>query len=189
MGSVRFDASPETAAQIERAARTDAFDPNLFTNRDDAVARLDRMPTKRTQKVLHAPNYTTAEFTRRLRFDPDAQVLNFDFSGFIFHHSRDVNDFYDHIEERIKASGQDKWFFLIDNTDCQIMPGAWVQYAFRGKRLNLRYSLGSVRYAPGSETAAEIRRRSESQDFSPNIRNTRAEALARIEEMRRETTS
>ena len=41
MGSVRFDASEATRLQIERDAGTEAFDPNLFDNRDDAVARLN----------------------------------------------------------------------------------------------------------------------------------------------------
>ena len=66
------------------------------------------------------------------------------------------------------------------------MPEAWVQYARRGKSLNIAASLGSVRYAAGSEAEEEIRQRAQSQDFRPNIRNTREEALARIEEMKAE---
>ncbi|MEO0990970.1 MAG: hypothetical protein AAFX00_08485, partial [Pseudomonadota bacterium] len=60
----------------------------------------------------------------------------------------------------------------------------WVQYAARGKTLNEAWSLGSVRYAAGSETEADIRLRAESQGFRPNIRNTREEALERIAEMK-----
>ena len=66
------------------------------------------------------------------------------------------------------------------------MSGAWVQYAARGKRLNEAWSLGSVRFAPGSETETDIRLRAESQGFRPNIRNTREEALQRIAEMKAE---
>ena len=66
------------------------------------------------------------------------------------------------------------------------MPPAWVRYAHRGKRLNEGASLGTVRYAAGSEAEADIRLRAESQGFRPNIRNTREEALERIEEMRSE---
>ena len=47
-------------------------------------------------------------------------------------------------------------------------------------------SLGSVRFAAGSETETDIRLRAETGGFRPNIRNTRAEALERIEEMKRE---
>jgi len=111
--------------------------------------------------------------------------MNVDFSHFTFHHARDVDEFYDHIEERIKATGR-KWFFLVDLNGCEILPAAWGQYAYRGKRLNKAASLGSVRFAVGSETEADIRMRAESQDFRPNIRNTRQEALARIDELRAE---
>ena len=184
MGSVRFDASPETAAQIERAARTEAFDPNLFTNRTEALIRISRMPSKRRPRVQHDPNYVEEDFLRRLSFDHGALIMNVDFSWFTFNHSRDVNDFYDHIERRIADTSRDKWFFLINYEGTRILPAAWVQYAHRGKLLNLAHSLGSVRYAPGSETEADIRLRAESQDFRPNIRNTRAEALQRIAELR-----
>ena len=184
-GSVRFDASEETRKQIERAANTEAFDPNLFSNRDDALARLKTLPSKRRKTVQLAPNYTEADLRARINFIEDLVIMDVDFSNFIFHHSRDVNDFYDHVEERIKETDR-KWFFLVNLENCQIMPAAWVQYAHRGKMLNIAASLGSVRYAPGSENEEEIRLRAESQDFRPNIRNTREEALERIEELRQE---
>ena len=63
------------------------------------------------------------------------------------------------------------------------MPATWIRYGRRGKRLNESASLGSVRYATGSETAADIRTYAETQRFQPNIRNTREEALALIAEL------
>ena len=111
--------------------------------------------------------------------------MNVDFSHFVFHHSRDVNEFYDYIEERIRETGR-RWYFLVNLNGCEILPAAWVQYAQRGKRLNQAASLGSVRYAAGSETEADIRMRAETQGFRPNIRNSRQEALARIAEMKAE---
>lgn len=185
MGSVRFDASDVTRRQIERAANTEAFDPNIFTDRDAAIARLDELTSTRRKRLIHDPNYVLADFVRRVTFDETRVIMDVDFSHFIFHHSRDVNDFYDYLEEMIKESDR-RWFFLVNLNGCQIMPGAWVQYAHRGKRLNKAGSLGSARYAAGSEEEAEIRMRSESQHFRPNIRNTRAEALELIEEMRAE---
>ncbi|KUJ73626.1 hypothetical protein AVO45_13580 [Ruegeria marisrubri] len=185
MGSVRFDPSEETRAQIERAANTEAFDPNLFATREDALARIAQLPTKRRKRIQHDPNYTAAEFARRLGFDGEAGIMEVDFSHFVFHHSRDVNDFYDYVEERIRETGR-KWYFLVNLNGCEILPAAWVQYARRGKRLNQAASLGSVRYAAGSETEADIRMRAESQGFRPNIRNTRQEALDRISEMKAE---
>lgn len=182
-GSVRFDASDITRKQIERAANTENFDPNLFTNREAALARIAEMPTKRRKKLSHDPTYALADFVRRVSFDKDAVIMEVDFSYFTFHHSRDVDDFYDYLEERIKESDR-RWFFLVNLNGCQIMPGAWVQYAQRGKRLNEAGSLGSVRFAAGSETEKDIRMRADTQGFRPNIRNTREEALELIEEMR-----
>ena len=186
-GSVRFDASDVTRQQIIRHANTDAFNPNLVLTRAEALARIAEMPSKRRKRQVHDPNYTLADFVRRVTFDPDTVIMEVNFSHFIFHHSRDVNDFYDFLEERIKESNR-RWFFLINMNGCEILPGAWGQYALRGKWLNKAGSLGSVRYATGSETETDIRLRAESQGFRPNIRNTRQEALELIEKMRAEMT-
>jgi len=185
MGSVRFDVSDATRRQIERDARTERFDPNLFSDRGSALARIRELPSKRRAGVRHDPTYSTADFVRRISFDEEGPIMDVDFSHFTFNHSRDVDDFYDHIEERIIESDR-KWFFLVNMEGCQIMPAAWVRYAHRGKQLNKAASLGSVRYAPGSETEEDIRLRAESQGFEPNIRNTRGEALERIAEMKAE---
>lgn len=183
MGSVRYDASDITRRQIERSANTENFDANLFADRDHAIARLQELPSKRRKRVVHDPNYTQADIVRRISFDEDTVIMEADFSHLVLHHARDVDDFYDYIEARIKESDR-RWFFLVNYDNCQILPAAWVRYAYRGKRLNQAGSLGSVRFAPGSETEADIRLRAESQDFRPNIRNTREEALERIEELR-----
>jgi hypothetical protein len=185
MGSVRVDASDITRRQIKRAANTEAFDPNLFADRDTAIARLKSLPSTRRKKIRHTPNHSPKEIRERITFDAETLIMDADFSHLTFHHSRDVDDFYDHLEERIKETDR-KWFFLVNLNGCEILPGAWVRYAHRGKRLNAAGSLGSVRFAAGSETEADIRLRAESQGFSPNIRNTRSEALERIEEMRAE---
>lgn len=185
MGSVRYDASPETRAQIERAAGTEAFDPNLFATRDEAIARIAELPSTRRERIVHEPNYTRADFEPRLTFFLEDEVMEADFSDFTFHHSRDVDDFYDFIEEQITRTGR-KWYFLVNYNGTRIEPAAWVQYARRGKILNIGASLGSVRYAAGSETEKDIRMRAESQDFRPNMRNTREEALERIAEIKAE---
>lgn len=185
MGSVRFDASDETRRQIERAADTEAFDPNLCTSRDAALARVATFPDKRRARVVLHPNHSPAEIAARITFDPERLIMEADFSGLTFHHSRDVDDVYNHIETRIRESDR-KWFFLVNLNACQILPGAWVRYAHRGKRLNIAASLGTARFAAGSETEQDIRLRAQSGGFRPNIRNTRDEALALIEELRAE---
>lgn len=183
MGSVRFDASEATRKQIQRAAETEAFDPNLFSTREEALTRIRSLPNKRRDKIVHEPNYTRKELQARVTFDPETVIMDVDFSNFTFHHSRDVDDFYDILEAGIIESDR-RWFFLVNLNGCKILPGAWVRYAHRGKRLNEAGSLGSVRFAAGSETEETIRMRAESQGFRPNIRNTRQEARALIEEMR-----
>ncbi|MEC7764696.1 MAG: hypothetical protein VX874_22525 [Pseudomonadota bacterium] len=185
MGTVRVDMSDETRRQIERTAETEAFDPNLFADREAALARLATLPSRRRTKVAHKVGYSEADFAKRISFDGAREIMNVDFSNFVFHHSGDVNAFYDHIEARLEETAV-RWFFLINYDGCRIFEEAWVAYARRGKLLNERWSMGSVRYAPGSETEETIRMRAESQQFRPNIRNTRDEALARIAEMKAE---
>ncbi len=188
MGSVRFDASEATRRQIERDAETERFDPNLFADRDSAFERIRALPSKRRAAQAQAASIAPGEIARRIRFDPTGNaggpLMEADFSNLTFAHSGDVDAVYDHIETAIRESDR-KWYFLVNMDGCQIYPAAWVHYAFRGKRLNIAASLGTVRYAPGSETASDIRLRAESQGFDPNIRNTRPEALARLAEIRR----
>ena len=183
MGSVRFDPSPETRAQIERDAGTERFDANLFADKDAALARIAEFKSRRLPKITHVPSYSRADLEGRVTFFEDLDIMEVDFSDLHFQHSRDVNDVYDFIEEHICPTGR-RWFFLVNYNGCRIMSQAWVQYAARGKTLNEAWSLGSVRYAAGSETEADIRLRAESQGFRPNIRNTREEALERIAEMK-----
>jgi hypothetical protein len=184
MGSVRYDATEDTRRQIERSAGTDNFDPNLFADRDAAIERLRSMPSKREERIVHVPNHAPGTFTGRVRFDDDAAIMEVDFSGITFAHSRDVDDCYDEIEALVEGRGR-KWYFLVNYEDTRIFSEAWIRYAARGKALNEAWSLGSVRYAPGSETETDIRLRAQSGGFRPNIRNTRDEALERIDEMKR----
>ena len=188
MGSVRFDASEETRRQIERDAGTENFDANLFADRDSALRRLADLPSKRLKKIVHVPTYTRADFEPRVRFLEDQEIMEIDLSGLKLHHSRDVNDLIDYLQELIEKSGR-KWYFLINYNNCHIDPSAWVQWAKRGKELNIGGSLGTVRYEAGSETEADIRLRAETQGFRPNIRNTRAEAVERIAEMKADPDS
>ena len=185
-GTVRFDVGADNRAEIERRANTEAFDPNLFADRDDARARIKAFPSKRLRKTVHAEHLTAEQIAPRITFDDRASIMEADFSNLVFQHSRDVDVVYDTIEDMIAGTGRDKWFFLVNYDGTEIYTEAWIRYSQRGKALNIAHSLGSVRYAPGSETEDEIRLRAESQDFRPNIRNTREEALERIEEMKAE---
>lgn len=183
MGTVRYDASEETRRQIERAAGTEAFDANLFTDRDAALARIREFPSKRRRRIKHKPSHTAEEIAARVRFLPHEEIMEIDLSGYALKHSRDVNDLYDHLEQAIEKSGR-RWYFLVNYNNTRIHPEAWVQFAKRGKTLNQSGSLGSVRYEAGVETEADIRLRAQSQGFRPNIRGSRAAALDRIAEIK-----
>lgn len=187
-GSVRFDVGEETRKEIARRANTEEFDANLFSNRDDAIKRIAQFPSQRLAKVVHKENLTLDDLKNRISFLPDEEIMDIDFSDITIAHSDDVNLVYDFLEDSIAGSGAAKWYFLINYDACHIHPEAWIPYSQRGKSLNINHSLGSVRYAPGSETEEEIRTRAESQDFRPNIRNTRTEALERIDEMKQENS-
>lgn len=135
-----------------------------------------------TSRADFAATDRTTEFDQRIQLHDGGRIMEADFSNLVFQNGRDVDDVNDHIEDRICETDA-KWFFLVNLNGCEILPGAWLRYAFRGKRLNVAASLGSVRFAAGSETETDIRLRAESQDFRPSIRNTRDEALARIAEI------
>ena len=137
----------------------------------------------RLNTLDHVPSFTPEDFARRISFLDSEQIMDVDFSDLYFAHSTDVNQFYDFIEQQVAKTGR-KWCFLVNYNNCRIDQMAWVAYAQRGKRLNIESGLGSVRFAAGSETEAEIRLRAESQDFRPNIRNTRAEALEQIAKLK-----
>lgn len=183
-GTVRYDASATTRAQIERDAGTANFDPNLFADRADAIARIQSLPSQRVDLSRAPATLHAGDVRPRITFDKATTIMEADFSNLSFENSADVDVVYDVIDELIEPTGQ-KWYFLVNYTDTRIQSAAWVEFAARGKRLNEGWSLGSVRFAPGSKTEADIRLRAESQGFRPNIRNTRAEAVERIEEMKR----
>ncbi|MDJ0638287.1 MAG: hypothetical protein QNJ20_05595 [Paracoccaceae bacterium] len=184
MGSVRYDASEDTRRQIERSAGTDNFDPNLFADRESAYERLKAMPSTRVHKIVHVPNHSAEEFRRRVTFNEADDIMEIDLTDIALEHSRDVHDLYDVLDAMIAETGR-KWYFLINYENTKIFSCAWVEYAARGKAFNEAGSLGSVRFAPGSETETDIRLRAESGGFRPNIRNTREEALERIAELKR----
>ena len=185
MRTVRVEATAATARQIDRNRGTELEDRDLFASIGEARAALAATRSRRRRRVEQVPSFDTGQIDARIRFDEAARIMEVDFRGLSFEQARDVNDVYNVLEERLRATGR-KWYFLIDYDGTRIQSPAWVQYATRGKALNERWSLGSVRYAPGSETETDIRLRAESQGFRPNIRNTREEALERIAEMKEE---
>ena len=183
MKTVRYDASPETRTQIARAKGTDRENPNLFGTRDDAFEHLKALPSKRRERLMHSPNFHKSEFLRRLSFDHDQGILHVDLSGMRFAHSRDVNDVHNWMEEAIRAT-RHKWWVLFNYEGTRIDSPAWVQFSLRADAFNDTYAMATVRYAMGAETETDKRLRYEAKSTRPNIRNTREDGLARLEELR-----
>ncbi len=185
MKTVRYDADPDTVKQIARNAGTDRENPNLFGSRDAAWDHLKSLPSKRRERLAHHPSFNKDAFLRRMSFDHDTGILEIDLSDMDFLHSRDVNDVHNWAEEAIRAT-RHKWWIVFKYEGTRIQSPAWVQFSIRSEEFNKTYSMGSVRYAMGSETEADKRLRYEAKTTRPNIRNTRAEAIERLEELRAE---
>lgn len=205
LGSVRYEAAPDTRAELERRGATDPLYANLADSRDEAMALVARMREQMREKEAHAvarlerereqeawekmaregPLPTTL-FSTRVRFDAETDTMEVDFGGFDFVNARLVDAFYDHLEHELATTAR-RWYFLVNLRGCTVRPEAWFQYARRGKALNLAFSLGSVRYNASPETADEIRRRADTEAFDPNLFSSREEAVARIAQMRAST--
>jgi len=124
------------------------------------------------------------DFAKRLAFHEAIETMEVDFSGITFTDPAQVDAFYDEADRRCAASGR-RWYFLINYTDCVIVPGAWERYAERGKRTNLTYGLGTVRLNVSAENLEVIRRRAELEQFRANIYTTRDEAMRALADMRK----
>ncbi|ROU02829.1 hypothetical protein [Histidinibacterium lentulum] len=183
MGTVRVDRTPGMGAKLASWRGTDRENPNLFASRAEAWEALRARPSLRRLRPGHVPSHHKVDFRRRIRLDPEAGICEVDLSGISFEHSRDVNDIFNWIEEAVRPTGR-RWYFLYDYEGTRIQQPAWLTYTLRAEALRDAWSLGSVRYAAGSETETDIRLRAESRTTRPNIRNTRAEALERIAEMK-----
>ena len=129
------------------------------------------------------PHMTEKSLSERIGFYPDLQVMEIDLSELMLSDASEVNHLYDAIETRVDKTNQ-KWFFLINYKNCTILPDAWIAFAHRGKKLNLTYTLGTVRYAIPDRTSSEILEKSKGENFDPNMFESREEALDALAKMR-----
>ena len=124
---------------------------------------------------------SSTEYTQRIHFYEELQLIEIDFSDFEFVSSKMTNDFYDSLERLIENTGQ-RWYMVVNYRECRIWPDAWVAFAHRGKKINIGYSLGTVRYIEQSEASSDSTLLGDPQLFA-----SRDKALARINELRRIT--
>ena len=109
--------------------------------------------------------------------------MQIDLTDLVLQDSSSVGALYDMLERHAAATGV-KWFFLINYLNCRIYPEAWVTFANRGKKFNIAFSLGTVRYNTEDETNTEILRRASEEKFDANLVATREAALAKLAKMR-----
>lgn len=120
------------------------------------------------------------EYASRLRIVDEYEAIEVDFSNFEFSSSRLVNDFYDVLDKLVEGSGR-SWYFIVNYKGVSIWPEAWVAFAHRGKKVNVSYSLGTVRYVERDfdDTSGD-----RPYDYDPDMFDSRELALAHIQELR-----
>jgi hypothetical protein len=192
LGSARYAASPDMRETIKERSTVEDFDPNLHDTRDEALAHLRGLRAKYSPEefakliVLDEP-VPTRSFDDRIIFHADFGIMEADFSDLAFERSRDVDGFYDVLEQKLADTGR-RWYFLVNYRNCTIEPEAWVAFANRGKRANLAYSNGSVRFDTSRDTEASILEDAKREDFEPNLFSNRDDAIKRIVAMQRAAT-
>lgn len=130
------------------------------------------------EAAVEPPAVSDNVYHRRIRFLEDQRIIEIDFSDFEFSSSAVVNEFYDLLDELIENTGH-RWFILVNYRHCRIWPEAWIAFAHRGQKVNVSYSLGTVRYVETTDSEED------SNMFAdPDLFSSRDAALARIEAMR-----
>ena len=124
---------------------------------------------------------STAE---RITFHEDRAILEVDFSGLTFRGPGDVDAFYDMIDSRVDETGS-RWYFLVNYENCTIEPDAWAAFAERGKRANIGYGLGAVRFGVNVEVRESIRSHAQAAQFRANLYDSRDAALLALVDMRK----
>ena len=120
-------------------------------------------------------------YDERIQFFEELQTVEVDFSDFVFSSSKIVNDFHDRLDQLIESTGE-RWYIVVNYHHCSIWPEAWVAFAHRGKKINVSYSLGTVRYFNASAVDHDSPLLSD-----PDLHTSRDEAFAHIEQLRHTT--
>lgn len=115
----------------------------------------------------------TPTYAGRIQIHDELEVVEIDFSDFEFRSSKAVNEFFDAIEALVRATNR-SWYFMANHRNCRVWPEAWVAFAHRGKKINVNYSLGTVRYQADDGY----------RESDPSICASREEALAKIDSMK-----
>ena len=120
----------------------------------------------------------------RITFHRDRETLEVDFSGMTFHGAGEVEAAYDVIDARVDETGS-RWYFLVNYESCEIASEAWAAFAERGKRANISYGLGTVRFGVNVKVRESIRSHAQSAQFRANLFESRDAAILALADMRK----
>ncbi len=120
----------------------------------------------------------------RITFHGDRETLEVDFSGMTFHGAGEVEAGYDVIDARVDETGS-RWYFLVNYENCEIASEAWAAFAERGKRANISYGLGTVRFGVNVKVRESIRSHAQSAQFRANLFESRDAAILALADMRK----
>ena len=120
----------------------------------------------------------------RITFHRDRETLEVDFSGMTFHGAGEVEAAYDVIDARVDETGS-RWYFLVNYENCEIASEAWAAFAERGKRANISYGLGTVRFGVNMKVRESIRSHAQSAQFRANLFESRDAAILALADMRK----
>lgn len=120
-----------------------------------------------------------SEFAERITVHDAENVIEIDLSDFVFNGSALVNAFFDAIDRTIMNLGQ-RWYIMINQTNCQVWPEAWIAFAHRGKKVRVSLSKGVVRY----EISNAVGDGSRTDPRDSDLVDSRAAAWARIAELK-----
>ena len=120
----------------------------------------------------------------RITFHDAITTMEVDFSHLTFADAAQVDAFYDGVEQQLAHGGR-RWFFLVNYTACVIAPDAWGRFTERGKKANLNYGLGTIRFGATAQTRDAIREDAGRAMFRANIYDTRDQAMLALGEMRK----
>ncbi len=148
-----------------------------------AAAQRDHLHIPASVKPKHYDQYAS-----RITILDEHEAIEVDFSDFVFSSSKIVNDFYDVLDKLIEASGR-SWYIIVNYRGVSIWPEAWVAFAHRGKKVNVSYSLGTVRYVEKDASDDNTATSNQTSRTDPDMFNSRSLALAHINALRQQAGS
>ncbi|MGB0748509.1 MAG: hypothetical protein ACPGO3_07160 [Magnetospiraceae bacterium] len=135
------------------------------------------------------PPEQKSEYDDRIQLHQDLEIMEIDFSDFVFNSSATVNAFYDAIENQLEAHEGRSWYFMVNYKKCSIWPEAWVAFAHRGKKIKVNFSLGTLHFIEKDPEEQSAHDKPLADSYDPDMCDSRQEALNRIAALKKSAAS